>query len=171
MKLKNNLVVLANVGALALLVGQSAIGQPLLATTTYAEHKETRAYAGFQWFIGGTSVTKPNVVLGLRNTTTDPANKVTGYDLSYTYSLEKSASDAFRAGYLDGKCSAGLATVGLGYSFNKDAVLGFAGLVGAHAKAFGEVDGNKNFGVGLELNTLPCAGEAESTTSTVNPPV
>ena len=79
--------------------------------------------------------------------------------MSYTYSLEKSKSDAFRAGYLDGRCSRGLATAGLGYSFKKDTVLGFGGVVGSHAKVFGEIDGNKNLGAGLELNTLRCAGD------------
>ena len=170
MQLKNNLAVLANVGILALLACQSAMGLSLPAATTYAEHRETRAYAGLQWFTGETSVTKPKVLLGLRTTTTDLSNKVTGYDLSYTYSLEKSTSDAFRAGYLDGKCSAGLATAGLGYSFKKETVLGFAGVVGSHAKAFGEVDGKKYFGAGLELNTLPYAGEPEKTTRTFSIP-
>jgi opacity protein-like surface antigen len=146
------------------------MGLSLPAATTYTEHRETRAYAGLQWFIGETSVTKPSVVLGLRTTTTHLSNKVTGYDLSYTYSLETSTSDAFRAGYLDGKCSAGLATVGLGYSFKKETVLGFAGVVGSHAKAFGEVDGKKDFGAGLELNTLPYAGEPEKTTQTFSIP-
>ena len=127
-------------------------------------------YAGLQWFIGETSVAKPSVVLGLGTTTTDLSNKVTGYDLSYTYSLEKSTSDAFRAGYLDGKCSAGLATAGLGYSFKKETVLGFAGVVGSHAKAFGESDGKKDFGAGLKLNTLPYAGEPEKTTRTFSIP-
>ena len=170
MKLKVNLLVLANVGILALLTCQSAVSKPFPSTTTYAEHPETRAYAGFQWFTSEARLTKPNVVFGLRNTTADLSNKVTGYDLSYTYSLEKSTSDAFRAGYLDGKCSGGLAAVGLGYLFKKDTVLGFAGVVGSHAKAFGEVDGKKDFGAGLELNTLPCAGEPEKTTQTFSIP-
>ena len=105
MQLKNNLAVLANVGILALLACQSAMGLSLPAATTYAEHRETRAYAGLQWFIGETSVAMPKVFLGLRTTTTDLCNKVKGYDLSYTYSLETSTSDALRAGYLDEKFS------------------------------------------------------------------
>jgi len=164
MNIKKNLVSLAAVGALSLLACQPAMSIGSNTTTTLAEHNETRGYVAFQWFTGETSLTKPNIVLGLRQTTTDISNKVTGYDISYSYSLEKSASDAFRLGYLDGKCNRGLATVGLGYSFKKDTVLGFGGLVGSYAKAFGEIDGNKNLGAGLEFNTLRCAGDRESTT-------
>ncbi len=166
MNIKINIVSLAAVGVVSLLACQSAMSQ---VSTTYAEHNETRGYVAFQWFTGETSLTKPNVVLGLRQTTTDISNKVTGYDISYSYSLEKSASDALRVGYLDGKCSRGLATVGLGYSFKKDTVLGFAGLTASYAKGYGEIDGNKNLGAGLELNTLHCAGDRESTTTTPRP--
>ncbi len=169
MTIKSNLLSLATVGALSLLASQPAMSVPFTPTTTFAEHNETRGYIAFQWFTGETSLTKPNIVLGLRQTTTDVSNKITGYDMSYSYSLEKSTSDAFRFGYLDGKCSGGLATVGLGYSFKKAAVLGFVGMTGSYAKAFGEIDGNKNLGAGLELNTLRCAGDRESTTTALPP--
>ncbi len=166
MNIKNNIVSLAAVGVVSLLACQSAMSVTFLPTTTYADHHETRGYVAFQWFTSETSLTKPNIVLGVRQTTTDVSNKVTGYDISYSYSLEKSASDALRVGYLDGKCSRGLATVGLGYSFKKDTVLGFGGLVGSYAKAFGEIDSKKNLGAGLEVSTLHCAGDRESTTTT-----
>ena len=162
MSIKNKFVSMAAVAVVSLLACQSAMSTAFLPT--YADHNETRGYVAFQWFTGETSLTKPNIVLGLRQTTTDISNKVTGYDISYSYSLEKSTADALRVGYLDGKCSRGLATVGLGYSFKKETVLGFGGLVGSYAKAFGEIDGNKNLGAGLELNTLHCAGDRESTT-------
>lgn len=158
MKISKTFTKLSAIGAFALFASQSAMSVP---AATFGEHNETRSYVGFQWFTGETSLTKPNLVVGLRKTTTDVENKVTGYDMSYTYSLEKAKSDAFRAGYLDGRCSKGLATVGLGYSFKKDTVLGFGGIVGSYAKAFGEIDGNKNLGAGLELNTLRCAGDRE----------
>ena len=156
--------ILTAVGLLSLVTCQSA-----MSATSFGERNETRGYVAFQWFTGETSLTKPNVVLGLRQTTTDVSNKVTGYDMSYTYSLEKSTSDAFRIGYLGGKCGNGLVIAGAGYSFKKKAVLGFAGVVGSYAKAFGEIDGNKNLGAGLELNTLRCAGDRESITSTPAP--
>ncbi len=172
MKIHKNLPALAAVGLLSLVASQSAISQPppITTTTTFSEHNETQAYVGLQWFTGETSLTKPNIAFGLRQTKTDVSNKITGYDLSYTYSLEKSQSDAVRLGYLDGNCSSGLATVGLGYSLKKGAVLGFAGFVGAYAKAFGEIDGNRNLGAGVEVNTLGCAGDRDSTTTTVNAP-
>ncbi len=166
MKIKNNLAALAAVGAMSLFASQAAMSFQLLPTTTFSEHNETQAYVGLQWFTGETSLTKPNIAFGLRQTKTDVSNKITGYDLSYTYSLEKSQSDAVRLGYLDGNCSSGLATVGLGYSLKKGTVLGFAGFVGAYVKAFGEIDGNRNLGAGVEINTLGCAGDRESTTTT-----
>jgi hypothetical protein len=157
-----SLAVWVAVGALSLLASQSAMSGPAGLLPTFTEHNETRAYVAFQWFLGQTSATKPNVVLGFRQTKTDVSNKVTGYDMSYSYSLEKSKSEALRLGYLDGQCSRGLVTAGLGFSFMKKTGLGFAGVVGSHAKAFGEIDGQKNFGAGLELNTLRCAGDRES---------
>jgi hypothetical protein len=166
MKIKQNLAAMALTGVLSLLVGQSAMSTPFPLTRTFAEHNETQAYVGLQWFTGETNLTKPNMAFGLRQTKTDVSNKVTGYDISYTYSLEKSQSDAVRLGYLDGNCNSGLTTAGLGYSLKKDAVLGFAGFVTSYAKAFGEIDGNKNLGAGFEVNTLGCAGDRESTTTT-----
>jgi hypothetical protein len=157
MQLKNNLAVLANVGILALLACQSAMGLSLPAATTYAEHRETRAYAGLQWFIGETSVTKPKVVLGLRTTTTDLSNKVTGYDLSYTYSLE-SPPQTRSVPATWTKSAAGVATVGLSYSFKKETVLGFAGVVGSDAKAFGESDGRRI--LALAWNSIHCLAQA-----------
>ena len=171
MKIHNKLATLAAVGTMSLLACQSAMSlpPPITTTTTFAEHNETQAYVGLQWFTGETSLTKPNIAFGLRQTKTDVSNKITGYDLSYTYSLEKSQSDAVRLGYLDGNCSSGLTTAGLGYSLKKGAVLGFAGFVTSYAKAFGEIDGNKNLGAGFEVNTLGCAGDRESTTTTAIP--
>ena len=130
-------------------------------TATYSEHDEANAYVGFQWFTGETSLTKPNMVFGIRSTATDISNNVTGYDISYTYSLEKSKSDAVRVGYLGGLCNNGLATAGLGYSFEKDTMLGFVGILNSYVKVFGEIDGNKQLGADLELNTLPCAGNRD----------
>jgi len=168
MKNKKNSLALSVVGVMSLLACQSAMSVSVNGPT-FADHNETSGYIAFQWFIGETSLTKPNVVLGLRQTTTDISNKVTGYDVSYTYSLEKSTSDAFRIGYLEGKCHRGLATAGLGYSFKMDTFLGFAGVVGSYAKAFGEIDGNKNLGAGLELNTLHCAGDRSGSVFTPVP--
>ena len=125
----------------------------------FGQNNETHAYFGLQWFTGETSFTKPNIVFGLRKTKTNIENKVTGFDMSYVYSVEKANSDAFRVGYLDGNCSRGLATAGLGYSFRNDAALGFVGVVGSNGKVFGEIDGNKNLGAGVEMNTLRCAGD------------
>jgi len=151
---------MAVIGALLLMGSQASMGGSNAAG--YVQHDETNAYIGVQWFTGETSFTKPNIVLGVRSTVTDISNNVTGFDMSYAYSLEKAKSDAFRAGYLDGGCSYGLATLGLGYSFTKDALLGFGGVVGSYAKAFVEVDGGKEFSADVELNTLPCAGDRDA---------
>jgi len=147
------------IGALLFMGSQAAMAIGNFAI--YSEHDETNAYIGVQWFTGETSFTKPNIVLGVRTTVTDISNNVTGFDLSYSYSLEKSKSDAVRAGYLDGNCGNGLGTVGLGYSFTKDTLLGFGGVVGSYAKIFGEVDGHKDLSADLELNVLPCAGDRD----------
>lgn len=149
--------------------GASAMSNAIIPPTTtvsYSQHDETRAYVGFQWFTGETSLSEPHVVLGLRQTKTETSNKVTGYDLSYTYSLEKSRPEALRLAGLDGKCSNGLALAGLGYSFSKSAVLGFAGVAGSYTRAFGEIDSNKQLGAALELNSMPCAGDRDTTTVT-----
>jgi hypothetical protein len=70
--------------------------------------------------------------------------------MAYPHSLEKSKPDAVCLGYLAGKCSRGLATTRVGYSFKKDAIVGFADVAASHVKLFGAA---------LELNTLPCAGD------------
>lgn len=101
----------------------------------------------------------------MRNTKTAAAdNKVTGYDLMLTYSLEKDQFDALRVGYLDGKCNT-LATAGLGYSFKKSTVLGFVGAVGPYARIIAELDSNIHPGLGLDLNSLGCAGDRIETTT------
>ena len=153
--MKKSKLLLPGLLALALVAthGASKAG----AAITSQNHDETRAYAGLQWITGETSMTKPNLVLGLRQTRTNSSDKVTGADLTFTYSLEKNQIDALRLGYLDGKCDV-LATAGLGYSFKKNTVLGFAGAVGPYSKLFGEIDGNLTSGLGIELNTRDCAG-------------
>lgn len=110
---------------------------------------------------GKTSLIKPNIVIGVRQTRTDSSDKVTGTDVTSTYSLEKSGPDAIRAGYLNGKCDA-IGTIGFGHSFSKQAVLGFVGIVGPYAKVFAEIDGNKHPALGLELSTQDCAGKVAS---------
>lgn len=121
-------------------------------------HDETRGYVGLQWITGESSLTKPNVVIGVRQTRTDASDTVTGADVTFSYSLEKARADALRAGYLNGKCDF-VGTVGAGYSFSKATVLGFAGVVGPYTKLFGEIDGNKSPALGVELNTQDCAGK------------
>jgi hypothetical protein len=146
-----------------LLVSASASAGGFLTPPTTTSHNETRAYVGVQWFTGETSLTKPNLVLGIRSTRTAAAdNRVTGPDLTLTYSLEKSQFDALRLGYLNGKCNF-LGTAGVGFSFKKSTFLAFAGAVGPFSKVFGELDSNLDAGAGLELNTQKCAGDAETT--------
>lgn len=165
MSTKINIGALAAVGISSLLACQSA-----MSFSSYTEHNETRAYVALQWATGETSFTKPNVVLGVRQTTTDISNQVNGYDMSFVFGFGMPKLDAFRVGYLNGNYIDGLATVGLGYSFRKDTVLGFTGIVGPYAKVFGEMDGNMNLGVGLELNTLSRAGEREGSPATAPGP-
>jgi hypothetical protein len=148
----------------------SIAGACLLLSQSYAVaspfnfgsiHEETRAYVGLNWQWGQTGFAKPNLVLGARKTTTDLNDKVSGFDLSLSYSLEKSKAEGFRAGYLDGKCDL-MATAGLGYSFLKAAPLAYAGVLGPYSKLLVEVDGNKKMGLNLEINSLHCAGNHNS---------
>jgi hypothetical protein len=52
--------------------------------------------------------------------------------------------------------------VGLGYSFKKATALGYVGAVGSHAKVVGELDGKTQLGAGLEVHSIPCAGDRET---------
>ena len=125
----------------------------------FADNNETTGYIGLQWFTEETPLARPNVVVGVRQTKTAKAdNKITGFDLMLTYSLDKNQFDALRAGYLDGKCDV-LATAGLGYSFKKSTPLGFIGAVGPYARLIAEVDGNAHPGAGLDLNSTGCAND------------
>ena len=134
------------------------------AAVIFIDNDETTGYVGLQWFTEDTPLARPNIVVGVRQTKTAAAdNKVTGYDLMLTYSLEKAQFDALRAGYLDGKCNA-LATAGLGYSFKKSTGLGFIGAVGPYSRIIAELDSNVHLGLGLDLNSLGCAGDRTSAT-------
>lgn len=124
--------------------------------------EETRAYVGVNWQWDQNGINKPNLVLGARKTTTNLSDKVSGLDLTFTYSLSKSQAEGFRAAYLDGKCDV-MATAGVGYSFVKAAPVVFGGAVGPYSKLLVEIDGNKNKSLNLELNTLKCAGDHIST--------
>ena len=137
---------------------------PAADITTFADNKETTGYVGLQWFTEETPLLRPNIVVGVRNTKTAATdNKVTGYDLMLTYSLEKDQFDALRVGYLDGKCNT-LATAGVGYSFKKSTMLGFIGAVGPYSRIIAELDSNVHLGLGLDLNSLGCAGDRTSAT-------
>lgn len=124
-------------------------------------NEETRAYAGLNWQWDQTGLSKPNLVLGARKTTTDLNDKVSGFDLTFTYSLAKSQAEGFRAGYIDGKCDV-MATAGVGYSFLKATPLVFGGALGPYSKLLVEIDSNKKTSLNLELNTLKCAGNHNS---------
>jgi hypothetical protein len=121
-------------------------------------HDETRAYIGLQWIYGDTVGTKPNVVLGLRQSRTRTSNIVTGGDLSLAFSLNTFEPDAIRISYLEGKCNF-IGQYGFGYSMKKQASLFFVGVVGPYSKVFAEIDSGKNPAAGLELNTQDCAGK------------
>ncbi len=137
----------------------AAAALPLAAQSqTYSSRDESVGYVGLQWLSGETRFSRPNVLLGFRQTRTDIDNRVTGGDLTFAYSTEKGVADAVRLGYLDGKCNL-LGTVGFGYSMRKDKALGFFGAVGSYAKITGEVDGTGTFAGGFELNTQVCAGD------------
>lgn len=146
--------------ALRVPVMARAYHTPVVVTAVNEDHDETRIYAGVQWFLEQTPLTRPNLVLGIRKTKTDTANNVTGVELSYSYSLAQMQSDALRLGYLNGRCDV-LGTLGVGYSLRKGTGLGYAGLVGPFATASVEVDGNKQLGLGLQLDTQRCAGNAD----------
>ena len=125
---------------------------------TYAGRDESVGYVGLQWVTGETRLTRPNVLLGFRQTRTDTDNRVTGGDLTFSYSTEKGVGDAVRLGYLDGKCNL-LGTVGFGYSFRKDKALGYFGGVASYGKVTAEVDGAGTVAGALEINTQACAGD------------
>ena len=121
-------------------------------------HDETRAYIGLQWIYGGTIGTKPNVILGLRQSRTRTNNIVTGGDLSLALSLDTFEADSIRISYLEGKCNF-IGQYGFGFSMKKQASLFFVGVVGPYSKVFAEIDSGKNPAAGLELNTQDCAGK------------
>ena len=125
---------------------------------TYSSRDESVGYVGLQWITGETRWSRPNVLLGLRQTRTDIDNRVTGGDLTFSYSTEKGVGDAVRLGYLDGKCNL-LGTLGFGYSFRKDKALGFFGGVGSYGKLTAEIDGAGSVLGALEINTQACAGD------------
>lgn len=132
--------------------------------TTFTDNNETKGYIGLQWFTEETPIFRPNIVIGIRNTKTSATdNKVTGYDAMLTYSTDKNEFDALRVGYIDGKCNA-LATAGLGYSFKKSTALGFVGAVGPYSRIIAELDGNMRPGLGIDLNSLNCAGDRNTVT-------
>ena len=142
-----------------LLALAAAATMPLASKAqTYANRDESVGYVGLQWVTGETRLSRPNVLLGLRQTRTDTDNRVTGGDLTFSYSTEKGVGDAVRLGYLDGKCNL-LGTIGFGYSFRKDKALGFFGGVASYGKLTAEVDGAGTVAGALELNTQPCAGD------------
>lgn len=143
----------------AFLALAAAVALPMTGKTqTYSSRDESVGYVGLQWVTGETRLSRPNVLLGLRQTRTDTDNRVTGGDLTFSYSTEKGVGDAVRLGYLDGKCNL-LGTIGFGYSFRKDKALGFFGGVASYGKVTAEVDGAGTVAGALELNTQTCAGD------------
>jgi hypothetical protein len=143
----------------AFLALAAAVALPMTGKAqTYSSRDESVGYVGLQWVTGETRLSRPNVLLGLRQTRTDTDNRVTGGDLTFSYSTEKGVGDAVRLGYLDGKCNL-LGTMGFGYSFRKDKALGFFGGVASYGKVTAEVDGAGTVAGALELNTQTCAGD------------
>ena len=144
---------------LAMLSMSPALSFSAFITPPFTHNNESIGYIGLQWFTEETPVVHPNIVVGFRQTKTDASdNKINGYDLMLTYSIEKKQFDALRASYLDGACNF-LGAAGLGYSFKKSAVLGFIDAIGPYARVIAEVDGNAHPGAGLDLSSLGCPGD------------
>jgi len=141
-------------------------GPPQQTTTSLNDHNETRVYAGLQWFLEQTPLSRPNLVLALRKTTTDVADNITGAEVSYSYSLAQMHSDAVRVGYLSGKCDV-LGTLGAGYSLQDHTGLLYAGAVGPYSGLVGQINGNKQLDLGLELNSQSCPGGPDQVSHTV----
>jgi hypothetical protein len=137
-------------------------GIPEADPTTYKSRSETSGYVGLQWLLGEKSSTVPDLVVGVRNTSTSKSNKVSGADLSVTYSFTKNQLGALRLGYVGGKCDV-LGTAGVGYDFSGGGALGYLGAVGPYSKVFGQL-GGQGFGLGLELNTQDCAKDRKKGT-------
>lgn len=143
----------------AILCMSPALSFSAFITPSFADNNESIGYIGLQWFTEETPLVHPNIVVGFRQTKTAAAdNKINGYDLMLTYSIDKNRLDALRASYLDGACNF-LGAAGLGYSFKKSAVLGFIGAIGPYARVIAEVDGNAHPGAGLDLSSLGCPGD------------
>jgi len=150
----------------ALLASPLTFAARLGSTTVYSDHNETRLYAGVQWFLEQTPLSRPNLVLALRKTTTDVADNITGAEVSYSYSLAQMHSDAVRVGYLSGKCDV-LGTLGAGYSLQDHTGLLYAGAVGPYSGLVGQINGNKQLDLGLELNSQSCPGGPDQVSHTV----
>lgn len=130
-------------------------GTTNITETTYKSRSQTSGYVGLQWLLSEKSSSTPDLVVGIRNTSTSKSNKVSGSDLSITYSFTKSQLGALRLGYVGGKCDA-LGTAGVGYDLVSGTMLGYIGAAGPYSKVFGQV-GGQGLGLGLELNTQDCA--------------
>jgi hypothetical protein len=163
--MNKNLLPLCTLSAL-LLSPLAFATPPGSEVTSFNDHNETRLYVGVQWFLEQTPLTRPDLVLALRKTTTDVAEHIHGAEVSYSYSLAQMHSDAVRVGYLNGKCDV-LGTLGVGYSLIDHTGLLYAGAVGPYSGLVGQINGNKQLELGLELNSQSCPGGPDQVSHTV----
>jgi hypothetical protein len=138
----------------------AALLSPIVASAGIAPQFESRTqttgYVGLQWLLGEKEQSAvPSVVLGARYTKTSTNNRVNGADLFLTYDFSKAQMGSVRLGYLGGKCDL-LGTVGIGYDYANNGMLGYLGAIGPYSKVFGQF-GGQGFGLGLEVNTQDCA--------------
>lgn len=136
-------------------MGFASSAQAAIEPEEYKSRSETTGYVGVRWVFDDKVSKTPQLILGIRDTTTNKSNKVSGADLSLSVDLTKGQVADVRLGWVGGKCDA-LATAGVGYSMAGKAPLGYLGVAGKYSKLFGQVGGNANAAIGLELNTMDC---------------
>ncbi len=121
-----------------------------------AEVKATHWYTGLIWELGGIrSSNKPDLVFGIRQTTTKNIDTVRGADASIRVSLDKDISlDSVRLSYLGGKPAA-LAQLGAGYSFKQNSLLATGAVQGNYFRLSTDYLFNANkFQYFGEINSL-----------------
>jgi hypothetical protein len=141
----------------------SAVSLPSLADyadqrpiSSGSSEKATRWYTGLIWEFGGSKPSMtPDLVLGVRRTTTKNIDSVSGTDASIRIGLgQQLGFDSVRLSYVDGKPSL-LGQVGAGYSFKQNSLLLTGALQGAYVRLSTDYLLNEGeFQFFGELNTL-----------------
>ena len=124
--------------------------------------KSTRWYTGLVWELGGVkSSATPDLVVGVRRSTTKNIDSVTGADASLRIELSRPLGlDSIRLSYLQGK-PALLGQVGAGYSFQYNSLLFTGAFQSAHFRLSTDyLLDSAQFQFFGEVNTMKKPGKA-----------